>query len=75
MQRSAELLRVSKRIKTGKQTKYNMSAYVRKLRTYVCICVGIYVRIYMAQLVKALRYKTAGHGFDSRWCQWIFSLA
>jgi hypothetical protein len=22
--------------------------------------------------VKALRYKPAGRGFDSRWCQWIF---
>jgi hypothetical protein len=24
--------------------------------------------------VEALRYKPAGRGFDSRWCQWIFSL-
>jgi len=23
---------------------------------------------------KALRYKPEGHGFDSRWCQWNFSL-
>jgi hypothetical protein len=26
----------------------------------------------VAQLVEALSYKPAGHGFDSRWCQWIF---
>jgi hypothetical protein len=26
----------------------------------------------VAQLVEALRYKPAGRGFDSRWCQWIF---
>ena len=25
-------------------------------------------------MVKALRYKLAGHGFDSRWCHWNFSL-
>jgi hypothetical protein len=29
----------------------------------------------VAQLVEALRYKLSGRGFDSRWCQWIFSLA
>ena len=26
----------------------------------------------MAQLVEALRYKSEGRGFDSRWCHWIF---
>ena len=25
-------------------------------------------------VVKALRYKPAGRGFDSRWCHWNFSL-
>ena len=25
-------------------------------------------------LVKALRYKPAGHGFDSRCCHWNFSM-
>ena len=24
-------------------------------------------------VVKALRYKSAGRGFESRWCQWNFS--
>ena len=28
----------------------------------------------MAQLVGALRYKSEGRGFDSRWCHWNFSL-
>ena len=27
----------------------------------------------MAQLVDALRYKSDGRGFDSRWCHWNFS--
>ena len=37
----------------------------------------IYIYIYMgyavAQLVEALRYKSEGRGFDSRWCHWDFS--
>ena len=28
----------------------------------------------VAQLVKVLRYKPEGRGFDSRWCHWNFSL-
>jgi hypothetical protein len=28
----------------------------------------------VAQLVVVLRYKPEGHGFDSRWCHWNFSL-
>jgi len=26
----------------------------------------------VAHLVKALRYKPEGRGFNSRWCHWIF---
>ena len=25
-------------------------------------------------VLKALRYKPTGRGFDSRWCQWNFSV-
>jgi hypothetical protein len=28
----------------------------------------------VAQLVEALRYKLEGHGFDSQWGHWDFSL-
>ena len=28
----------------------------------------------VAQLVEAVRYKSEGHGFNSRWCHWNFSL-
>ena len=28
----------------------------------------------VAQWVEALRYKPEGRGFDSRWCDWNFSL-
>jgi hypothetical protein len=28
----------------------------------------------VAQLVEALRYKPEDRGFDSRWCEWNFSL-
>ena len=28
----------------------------------------------VGQLVEAMRYKSEGRGFDSRWCHWNFSL-
>jgi hypothetical protein len=34
------------------------------------ICVGARGGV----VVKALRYKPAGRGFDSRWCHWNFSV-
>jgi hypothetical protein len=46
----------------------------------VCVCVYIYIYIYISPgshggvVVKALRYKPAGRGFDSRWCHWNFSV-
>ena len=39
--------------------------------------IKLYIYIYGARggvVVKALRYKPAGHGFDSRWCHWNFSV-
>ena len=33
-----------------------------------------YLGTAVAQLVEALRYKSEGRGFDSRWCHWNFSL-
>ena len=36
--------------------------------------VNIAWRHAVAQLVEALRYKSEGRGFDSRWCHWNFSL-
>jgi len=32
------------------------------------------MRYSVAQLVEAPRYRLEGHGFDSRWCHWNFSL-
>jgi hypothetical protein len=39
----------------------------------------LYIKHYKAGarggvVVKALRYKPAGSGFDSRWCHWNFSV-
>ena len=31
-----------------------------------------YIRARGGVVVKALRYKPAGRGFDSRWCHWNF---
>ena len=28
----------------------------------------------IVQLIEALRYKSEGRGFDSRWCHWNFSM-
>jgi len=36
--------------------------------------ITFYMGYAMAQLVKALRYKPEGRGFDFRWCYWNFSL-
>ena len=33
-----------------------------------------YVRARGGVVVKALRYKPTGRGFDSRWCHWNFSV-
>jgi hypothetical protein len=32
----------------------------------------IYEGVRGGEVVKALRYKPAGRGFDSRWCHWNF---
>jgi hypothetical protein len=37
------------------------------------MCIG-WGTLLVAQLVEALRYKSEGRGFDSRWCHWNFSL-
>jgi len=44
---------------------------------YICVYIYIYIHIHGARggvLVKALRYKPEGRGYDSRWCQWKFSV-
>ena len=38
------------------------------------VAVGIFKGPRGPQLVEALGYKPEGHGFDSRWCDWYFSL-
>ena len=38
---------------------------------YIYVCVQGHA---VAQLDEALRYKSEGRGFDSRWCHWNFSL-
>jgi hypothetical protein len=37
---------------------------------YIYICIGARGGV----MVKALRYKPARRGFDSRWCHWNFSV-
>jgi hypothetical protein len=44
----------------------------------VCLIFSEFLSIFslysVAQLVEALRYKSEGSGFVSRWCHWTFSL-
>ena len=47
-----------------------------KIGIYLSIC-NLYWRQFGARggvVVKALRYKPAGRGFDSQWCHWNFSV-
>ena len=47
---------------------YSISFYIYKyIYIYICGALG-------GEVVKALRYKPADHGFDSRWCHWNFSV-
>ena len=45
---------------------------------YICVCVCVCVCVCMGArgglVVKELRYKPAGRGFDSRWYHWSFSV-
>ena len=45
-------------------------------KTKICMHKGkiIFWGHAVAQLAEALRYKSKGRGFDSRWCHWSFSL-
>ena len=52
--------------------------YIYRIYTYIYITIGTYYFFRwghaVAQMVKALRHKSEGRGFDSRWCHWNFSL-
>ena len=48
---------------------------------YIYIYIHIHIHTYIhthgalgGVVVKALRYKRVGRGFDSRWCHWNFSV-
>jgi len=49
-------------------TKATASKFVTRLVTFLHFVCAV------AQSVEALRYKPEGRGFDSRWCDWNFSL-
>ena len=55
-----------------------LCTYIINQQIHICICCT-YLFTYLhtwghavAQLVEALRYKSEGRGFDSRWCHWKF---
>jgi len=45
-----------------------------KLKLLILFCYYFSAGHAVAQLVEALRHKSEGRGFDSRWCHWNFSL-
>ena len=49
----------------------NSQAYSFTLNIFLC---SEYIEASGGVVVKALRYKPAGRGFDSRWCHWNFSV-
>jgi len=57
-------------------TESQTERYVLLLANIVAIFCSLYnlLGYTVVQLVEALRYKSEGHGFDSRWCHWYFSL-
>ena len=51
--------------------------FIYKLISVLLRVFEVTINVYGARggvVVKALHYKTAGHGFDSRWCHWNFSV-
>jgi hypothetical protein len=44
------------------------------LSYYFCLLYDGLVGAHIGVVVKALHYKPAGPGFDSRWCHWNFSV-
>ena len=64
---------VNSAVNTGKNGKSNCQCWKT-----ICLPVLTVARDVtghaVAQLVEALRYKSEGRGFDSRWCHWNFSL-
>ena len=51
---------------------YRQNLFLRQEQILLILIAGWGYAV--AQLVEALRYKPEGHGFDSQWCQWNFSL-
>ena len=50
-----------------------MSLIVLEINLILCNCIYL-CGMRGGIVVKALRYKPAGRGFDSRWCHWNFSV-
>ena len=57
------------------QTTILYKVFCRKLSVHIITQTYFTLWGYaVAQLVESLRYKLEGRGFDSRWCNWNFSL-
>ena len=59
-------------LEPDKSTTPNYTIYLKMLLYYSPIYTFVGAR--GGVVVKALRYKPAGRGFDSQWCHWNFSV-
>ena len=77
--------KISSESKDGVVYVYQVSQKLLNITGYKLIelyqlisCINDYLKCSkgyaVAQLVEALRYKSEGRGFNSRWCHWNFSL-
>ena len=57
---------------------YYILLYILYIKIYYMLYIIYTVIYYMGEhggvVVKALRYKPGGRGFNSRWCHWNFSV-
>ena len=71
---STDALHVSVRSSAHHQEHITVHTASGIVNQYCCLLLSWMRWNAVVQLVEALRYKPEGHGFDSRWCHWNFSL-
>jgi len=58
----------------GQGQNLSIASQEEQQQNYLQFLLLQYIRARGSLVVKALRYKPAGRGFDSLWCHWNFSV-
>ena len=58
----------------GQGQNLSIASQEEQEQNYLQFLLLQYIRARGSLVVKALRYKPAGRGFDSLWCHWNFSV-